>query len=107
LDIGPTGDGRIPVIMQQRLIEMGGLVARKRRGDLRHTLRRTRQPVVGGNRPDRSMASFKVTYNLMEQIGQEPKKGVASKQLFFTKKPDALYAITTGWLPDSADHPEH
>ena len=23
LDIGPTGDGRIPVIMQQRLIEMG------------------------------------------------------------------------------------
>ena len=34
----------------------------------------------------------------MNQIGEKPKAGKASKQLFFTKKPDALYAITTGWL---------
>jgi len=28
LDIGPTADGRIPVIMQQRLLDMGGWLAR-------------------------------------------------------------------------------
>ncbi len=38
-----------------------------------------------------------VKYNLMDQIGQKPKDGVAVKQVFFTKKPDALYAITPGW----------
>jgi len=38
-----------------------------------------------------------VKYNLMEQVGQKPKGGMAVKQAFFTKKPDALYAITPGW----------
>ena len=38
-----------------------------------------------------------VKYNLMDQVGQAPKNGVAVKQVFFTKKPDALYAITAGW----------
>ena len=38
-----------------------------------------------------------VKYKLMDQIGQQPKNGVAVKQVFFTKKPDALYAITAGW----------
>ena len=36
-------------------------------------------------------------YNLMEQIGQAPKNGAAVKQAFFTKKGNALYAITPGW----------
>jgi alpha-L-fucosidase len=34
----------------------------------------------------------------MDQIGQGPVQGKAVKQFFFTKKPDALYAITSGWL---------
>jgi len=34
----------------------------------------------------------------MEQIGKDAKGDKAVKQLFFTKKPDAVYAITTGWL---------
>ena len=29
--------------------------------------------------------------------GQSPRKGTAVKQVFFTKKPEALYAITPGW----------
>src|SRR5262245_19041101 len=33
----------------------------------------------------------------MDQLGQHPKSGVAVKQVFFTQKPDALYAITSGW----------
>jgi alpha-L-fucosidase len=38
-----------------------------------------------------------VKYNLMDQVGQQPTKGVAVKQVFFTNKPAALYAITAGW----------
>ncbi|MHB1308357.1 MAG: alpha-L-fucosidase C-terminal domain-containing protein, partial [Limisphaerales bacterium] len=41
---------------------------------------------------------FMVKYSLMDQIGQESKAdGTAVKQVFYTKKPDALYAITAGW----------
>ena len=36
LDIGPTADGRIPVIMEERLIADGRLAEDQRRGDLRH-----------------------------------------------------------------------
>lgn len=38
-----------------------------------------------------------VKYNLMDQIGQAPRGDRAVKQMFFTRKPDALYAISVGW----------
>jgi len=38
-----------------------------------------------------------VKYDVMDQVGQRPKGERAVKQVFFTKKPDALYAITPGW----------
>ncbi len=98
LDIGPTGDGRIPVIMQQRLIEMGDWL--KVNSEAIYATRHAGRDCQWseGKRPGQEFGDFKVKYNLMEQIGQAPKSGVAAKQLFFTKKPDALYAITTGWL---------
>ena len=39
-------------------------------------------------------------YDLLKQVGQVPKGGLASKQAFFTKKPGVLYAITPGWPGD-------
>ena len=36
LDIGPTADGRIPVMMEERLIADRRLAEDQRRGDLRH-----------------------------------------------------------------------
>jgi alpha-L-fucosidase len=101
LDIGPTGDGRIPVIMQQRLLEIGDW------------LRVNGQAIYGtrfagrdcqwseGKRPGQEYGEYMVKYNLMEQVGQEPKNGVAVKQVFFTRKPDALFAITPGWPGDT------
>jgi alpha-L-fucosidase len=50
-----------------------------------------------GKRPDQKYGEFMVKYNLMDQIGQQAKNGMAVKQAFFTKTPDALYAITVGW----------
>jgi alpha-L-fucosidase len=98
LDIGPTGDGRIPVVMQQRLLEIGDWL--KVNGEAIYGTRfagRTCQ-WSEGKRPEQEYGDYKVKYNLLEQIGSGPKDGRAVKQLFFTRKPDALYAITTGWL---------
>ncbi len=33
----------------------------------------------------------------MDQVGQKPREGKAVKQVFFTQKPEALYAISVGW----------
>lgn len=98
LDIGPTADGRIPVIMQQRLLEMGDWL--KVNGEAIYGTRYAGRPCQWseGKQPGQEYGEYKVKYDLMQQIGEKPKEGRASKQLFFTKKPQALYAITTGWL---------
>lgn len=98
LDIGPTGDGRIPVIMQQRLLEMGAWL--KVNGEAIYGTRYAGRSCQWseGTQPAQEYGEFRIKYDLMNQIGEKPKDGKASKQFFFTKKPDALYAITTGWL---------
>ena len=98
LDIGPTGDGRIPVIMQQRLIEMGDWL--KVNGEAIYGTRCATRPCQwsDGKRPAQEYGEYKVKYNLMDQVGSQAKEGKAVKQLFFTQKAGALYAITTGWL---------
>jgi alpha-L-fucosidase len=98
LDIGPTTDGRIPVIMQQRLLAIGNWL--KMNGEAIYGTRYAGRPAQWseGKRPGQEYGEFRIKYDLMTQIGEKPKNGIASKQLWFTKKPDALYAITTGWL---------
>jgi alpha-L-fucosidase len=97
LDIGPTGDGRIPVIMQQRLLEIGDWL--RVNGEAIYGTRFAGRDCQwsDGKRPGQEYGEYMVKYNLMEQIGHQPKNGVAVKQVFFTRKPDALYAITPGW----------
>ena len=78
LDIGPTGDGRIPVIMQQRLIEMGDWL--KVNGE-----------AIYGTHP------WKVSGEGPTQAGQ--RRQAERKQVFkpsdirFTTKDGAVYAI--------------
>jgi alpha-L-fucosidase len=100
LDVGPTGDGRIPVIMQQRLVEIGDWL--EVNGEAIYGTRYAGRDCQWseGKRPGQDYGEFKVKYNLMDQIGQKPKGDLAVKQAFFTKKSGALYAIIPGWPPN-------
>jgi alpha-L-fucosidase len=97
LDIGPAADGTIPVIMEQRLLEIGDWL--KVNGEAIYGSRYAGRSCQwsAGKRPGQQYGSYMVKYDIMRQIGAQPKGELAVKQAFFTKKPGALYAILPGW----------
>jgi alpha-L-fucosidase len=97
LDIGPSADGTIPVIMQQRLVEVGDWL--RVNGDAIYGTRYAGRACqwTEGVRPKQEYGEYRVKYDLMEQVGQRPVGGNAVKQVFFTRRAGALFAITAGW----------
>lgn len=97
LDIGPAADGTIPPLMEQRLLEIGDWL--KVNGEAIYGTRAAGRSCQWseGQRPDQQFGEDKGKYDLMDQVGRQPKNGRAVKQVFFTRKSDALYAITPGW----------
>jgi alpha-L-fucosidase len=97
LDIGPAADGTIPPLMEQRLLEIGDWL--RVNGEAIHGTRPAARSCqwTEGKRPEQAYGEYQVRYELLEQVGQQPRDGRAVKQVFFTQKPGALYAITAGW----------
>ncbi|ACB76253.1 alpha-L-fucosidase [Opitutus terrae] len=97
LDIGPAADGTIPPLMEQRLLEIGDWL--RVNGEAIYGTRPAARSYqwTAGERPKQEYGEYRVAYSLLEQVGQAPRDGQAVKQVFFTQKPDALYAITAGW----------
>ncbi len=97
LNVGPRSDGKIPEIMQQRLFELGDWLAVN--GEAIYGTRpwRVAAQWSEGKKPEMGFGEFRVAYDVLELAGQTPKNGQAVKQVFFTSKGDAVYAITPGW----------
>jgi alpha-L-fucosidase len=97
LNVGPRADGKIPEIMQQRLFELGDWLAVN--GEAIYGARpwRIASQWSEGEKPEMGFGEFRVKYDVLEIAGQKPKNGRAVKQVFFTSKGDAVYAITPGW----------
>lgn len=89
LDIGPTADGKIPPIMQERLLEIGKWLSVN--GDAIYGTRPWRQAVQWsvGNRHFKP--KDKDSLLLKQTIAPDP--GYAVKQVFFTYKNNSLFCI--------------
>lgn len=98
LDIGPTGDGRIPVLMQERLLDIGAWL--ERNGGAIYGTRpwtRTRQ-WSSGEQPKLETGEFMTRYEITDYI-ERRKPGQAVIEAFFTAKGGDVFAIIPGRLP--------
>lgn len=97
LDVGPSAGGTIPVIMQQRLADMGAWL--KINGEAIYDTepwRKTRQ-WSAGEKPPASTASYMAAYNIEDLVS--PKSAAAHIEMFFTTRGRDLYCILPQYAP--------
>ena len=96
LNIGPNADGTIPVIMQQRLIEIGNWLSVYGEGiyDTKQWIKDAQWS--SGIIPSFTKNDFHAGFPIYEMT-INPKKGNAVKEFWFTKKGNNLYAFAPEW----------
>ena len=97
LGIGPDATGKIPPIMQERLLQMGKWL--ETNGEAIYATRpwtHTEQ-WSEGDRNWRAPGKFYVAGDAILKQTVDPDPGFAVKEVFFTSKPGVVYAILPGW----------
>ncbi len=92
LDIGPTADGRIPVIMQERLADIGAWMDVNGEAIYGTTHREQSCQWSDGVVKDATRGRYKVKYDVMK-LTVNPDEGMARKEILFTQKGSDLYCI--------------
>jgi alpha-L-fucosidase len=93
LNVGPTADGRIPVVMQDRLAYLGRWL--KHNGEAIYgtrTFRDGAQWSTGRRQEVDTSTNYRARYDV-EKLTLDPDAGDARKEVLFTRKGDTLYAI--------------
>ena len=96
LDVGPTHDGRIPVIMEERLAEIGAWLDVN--GEAIYGSRRWIKDAQwsAGARPEFTKEDHH-NGNALTESTIRPKPGNASREVMFTSKGNTVYALSPGW----------
>ncbi len=98
LDIGPRADGGIPVVMEERLKQMGDWL--RPNGEAIYSTQPWIRPAQWstGTMPHLEEKDFMSDYDISKMVDQPP-AGYARVEAFFTAKNDVVYAILPRW-PD-------
>lgn len=96
LDVGPTADGRIPLLQQQRLRELGDWL--EVNGEAIFETRPWTEAAqwTDGQRAEQEYRQYRQEYDILELAGLERVGGMARKSAFFTTKGEDLFAIVPG-----------
>ena len=97
LDIGPDGRGRIPVIMQERLLQIGKWL--ELNGETIYGTRKWHQPCQWseGKQDYKPEKTNYLSGDLILKLTVDPEPGFAVKELIFTRKDSTLFAIAPQW----------
>lgn len=97
LDIGPDADGTIPVIMEERLAEIGAWLAVNGEAIYGTRPHATSKQWSGGEVPTLDYnKEYDSAYDVAKLVAT-PAPGKAAIEAFFTRKGDAVYAILPRW----------